>query len=508
MNIEAFRATDGGERPGFARPNHVELARQVSFGRFHLLPHQKLLLDGDRPVRLGSRAVEILVFLVANAGRVVGRAELMAQVWPHTFVEDVNLSVHMAALRKALGDRKGEQHHVLTVPGRGYQFVAPLTTNDEAALAVVDPRHDGPVARVLPAPLVNVIGRDEIIGAIVAQASSSRLVTIVGHGGIGKTAVALAAASRLTASRALEACFVDLASEVDPSRLQGAVIAALAAAPAPGQGRQPWAAILGDQRLLMILDGCEGAIGPVAGLVEDILQNAPGVTIIATSREALRAQGEHVFRLAPLPVPQARHGLTAAEALAFPAVRLFVERAAACVHGYRLTDANAPLVVDICRRLDGIALAIELAAGRIDVFGTKGVAERIADDYRWLAQGRRTSLPRHQSMSASLDWSHQLLTATERTVLDHLAAFTGPFTLHALSERPAGLPADVTVHELIDGIAGLVAKSVLLVDFAGSTPQYRLLDTTRQYVLQKRSYGDAAARPVKLAALPPPVRGC
>jgi len=218
-------------------------------------------------------------------------------------------------------------------------------------------------------------------------------------------------------------------------------------------------------------------------LAVDLLRHAPGVHILATSREPLRAEGERVQRLAPLGLPPAAAGLTAAEALSFPAIQLFVERATAVLDGFELSDADAPTVAEICCRLDGIALAIELAAGRVDAFGLRGVAARLDDRFRLLTRGRRTALPRHQTLSATLDWSYELLPEAERLVLCLLGIFAGGFALDAASAMVTG--PEVAASDVADIIANLVAKSLVTADVDGATPEYRLLDTTRAYALDK-----------------------
>jgi predicted ATPase len=217
-------------------------------------------------------------------------------------------------------------------------------------------------------------------------------------------------------------------------------------------------------------------------LAARILRGAPGVQILATSREPLRAKGEHVHRLPPLQTPRTSMGLTAAEALGFPAVRLFVERAAATLGAFELNDAGAPIVADICRKLDGIPLAIELAAGRVDAFGLRGLAAHLDDPLQLLTGGRRTALPRHRTMRAALDWGHDLLPERERAVLRRLAIFAGSFTLEAASAVAASTEI---AAEVVECVANLVAKSLTAAEVGGGAPCYRLLETTRAYALEK-----------------------
>jgi predicted ATPase len=451
--------------------------RAIAFGPFRLFPARRLLLEGEKPVRLGSRAFDILVALVERAGELVSKDELMARVWPNTFVEESNLKVQVAGLRRALGDRRGGgDQYLATIPGRGYRFVAPVTCA-EALSAPAERGHN------LPAPIARMIDRADAVAALTAQLSRHRLVTIVGPGGIGKTTVALAVARGLTGAYDHGVGFVDLAPFVDPH------LAASALAAATGLkicSQHPIAGLidaLRDKRMLLVLDNCEHLIEASAVCAVELLTGAPGVHILATSREPLRAEGEHVHRLSPLPSPPASAGLTAAEALGFPAVQLFVERAAAACGAFDLDDADAPVVADICRKLDGIPLAIELAAGRVAAFGLRGLAAHLNDPLPLLTGGRRSALPRHSSLRAALDSSHDLLPERERVALRRLAVFAGRFTLEAASAVAAS--DEIAAPEVVACVANLVEKSLIAAEVGGAAPCYRLLETTRAYALEK-----------------------
>jgi predicted ATPase len=235
--------------------------------------------------------------------------------------------------------------------------------------------------------------------------------------------------------------------------------------------------------MLLVLDNCEHVIEAVAASAVSILRGAPGVQILATSREPLHAEGEHGHRLSPLESPSPSAGLTAAEALRFPAVQLFVQRAAAILGGFELGDRDAPVVAAICRRPDGIPLAIELAAARMDAFGVRGLATHLDDPLQLLTGGRRPAAPRHQTMRASLDWDHELLPEPERVMLRRLAVFAGGFTLEAASAVAAG--GGISAPEVVERVANLVAKSLLAADVGGAVPCYQLLGTTRAYALEK-----------------------
>ncbi len=458
------------------------LASAVSFGPFRLLPAQRLLLEADRPLRLGSRALAILVALVERAGELVSKDELIARVWPNTIVDEGSLRVHMAALRRTLGDGQPGKRYVATVPGRGYSFVAPLATAEPARSPAPSPPVAEPVHN-LPAPLTRTVGRADAVQSIVAQLPRQRFVTVVGPGGIGKATVAVTAAEALISGYRDGVRFVDLGALSGPQHVPSALASMLGLASLGDDPVPALIAFLCDKQMLIVLDSCEHVVQAAAALAVGILRGAPGVHILATSREPLRADGERLHRLAALAVPPAADRLTAAEALAFPAVQLFVERAAASVDGYELSDADAPLVAEICRRLDGMALAIELAAGRIDVFGVRELAARLDDRLRLLTYGRRTAQPRHQALGAALDWSYEFLPEPERRLLRRLAVFAGEFTLEAVS-AVAG-DDGIAAADAIDLIANLVTKSLVTADVASAVVHYRLLDTTRAYALDK-----------------------
>jgi predicted ATPase/DNA-binding winged helix-turn-helix (wHTH) protein len=453
----------------------------LSFGPYRLLASQRLLLEGDQPVRLGSRAFDILAALVERAGEVVGKEQLIARAWPQTVVEDSNLKIQMSALRRALGDGQGGNRYVITVPGRGYNFVAPVR-REETLLAAPAPPVPTATPHNLPFAITRMIGRDDAAAALVTRLSRQRLVTIVGAGGIGKTTVALAVAERTMARYEHGAWLVDLAPISDPRLVPSAVATVLGLEirsenPLPGL-----VAALRDRRMLLLLDNCEHVIEAVAGLAAALLGGAPGVSILATSREPLGVRGEFEYHLKPLELPRASAKLTAAEAATFPAVQLFVERATALVEDFALTDANAPVIVEICRGLDGLPLAIEFAAPRVEVLGVEGLAARLDDSLPLLGTRRRGARPRHRTMRAVVDWSYGLLGEDEQLFFRALGIFKGAFTVEAAealamdSENPG---------EAIDRLADLVTKSLVVADVSGTKPRFRLFDTTRAYAIEK-----------------------
>jgi predicted ATPase/DNA-binding winged helix-turn-helix (wHTH) protein len=454
----------------------TSLDRVVSFGPFHLHLDRRLLLEGGRSLRVGSRALEVLIALVERASELVSKDELMARVWPNTTVEESNLKVHIAALRRALADGQGGNRYIQTVPGRGYRFVAAISAEAAGAgsASLPMPRHN------LPGMVTRLIGRADVVSNLVGQVPQQHFVTIVGTGGVGTTSVALATAEALLPDYEDGVWLVELAPLADPGLVRAAVAAALGL---ELHAEDPMPELLGairERHMLLLLDNCEHVICSAADLAVTILRDAPRIDILATSREPLRAHGEHVYRLLPLASPSAKSRPSAAEALAFPAVQLFVNRVAASLGEFELTDADAPVVADICAKLDGVPLAIESAAAQVYAFGLRGVAIYLDDRLR-LLRGQRTALPRHQTLKATLDWSYDVLPEIERLVLRCLGIFVGVFSL----EAAIAVVADVPESDIANCVANLIAKSLVVANVSGSSVLYRLLETTRLYAREK-----------------------
>ncbi|MEA2727366.1 MAG: hypothetical protein QOF70_1841 [Acetobacteraceae bacterium] len=456
----------------------------VAFGPFRLSASERLIERFGEPLELGGRAMDILIALVERAGDVVSQHDLIERVWPDVTVEDSNLRSHVVALRRALGDGQDGARYVINVPGRGYCFVSPTT---RAPIGESAPAPVGPLRAVpaIPPRLRRMVGREAVVEAIAAQLGCLRFVTVVGPGGVGKTTVAVAVGHALAAEFGT-VCFVDLGPVANPRLVPSLLATALGLVVPSGNLIPSMIGFLQGKRMLLILDGCEHVIETAAALAEAIFEQAEDIHILATSREALRIEGEHAYRLAPLECPPASDALTAAESLAFPAVQLFSDRVSATSDCFTLQDHDAPLVARICRKLDGIALAIELAAGRVDALGIDGVGELLDSKLGLLWQGRRTAPPRHQTLHATLDWSYELLAEAERAVLRRLVVFAGPFTLEAAQvvARDQGAEAE----EIAEVIANLVAKSLIVSDTRGGRGvRYRLLDTTRTFLQAKLS---------------------
>ena len=467
----------------------------LSFGPFSLLTAERLLKKADESIPLGGRALDILIALVERAGEVVTHRELISTVWPGVTVEDVNLRAQIAALRKALGDGRDGARYVSNVAGRGYCFVAPVTRS--SARQPVPITGITPTERVqrLPPRLTRMVGRDDTVRSLAQQLQMWRFVSIVGPGGVGKTTVAISVAHTLVDGFHDAVFFIDLAALTDPQLVPTAVASALGLMV---QTQDPLVGLLtfiGDRKILLVLDNCEHVIGVVAALAERVVSEAPQAHILATSREALRVEGEHVHLLYSLDCPPEDAGLTAVEALRYPAAQLFMERAAASGYGAVLSDIDAPILARICRRLDGIALAIELAASRVGCLGIRGTAELLDNRFGLLWHGRRTALPRHETLNAMLDWSYSLLSEREKVVLCRLSVFVGDFTRQAAGSVAS--ETEVDEAGVVDAVASLVAKSLISTTVINESTYYRLLDTTRAYAaakLAERGEADRIAR--------------
>jgi len=452
------------------------------FGAFRLLRQARQLFLGPTPVRLGGRALELLLVLVGRAGEVVSRAELERTIWPGSVVEDSCLRVHIGALRKALGDGPGASRYIANVPGRGYSFVAPVVTLRLDADIDADRGATPPAgARPLPLPLTSVLGREDVMEQLRALLPRCRLVTIVGHGGIGKTTLALCLAAELQDGYADGACFVDLALLSNAIQVPGALAASLGLEP-DGEGvrtlLERW---LAPRRMLVVLDNCEHLIEAATSLAECLLRLAPGIDVVATSREPLDADGEWVLRLGPLACPPDDPALGLEQALRYPALQLLASRAEAGMDSFRLGPAELPAAIRLCHRLDGVPLAIEFAAAQVGLLGVQGVVEHLGDRLRLLGSGRRTVLARHRTLRALLDWSHELLSPEEQRVLRHCAVFVGPFSLEAALAVVGPGAAGCMVSCLLN----LVSKSLVAADTGGPDARFALLGITRAYATER-----------------------
>ncbi|MDA9481092.1 transcriptional regulator [Bradyrhizobium sp. CCBAU 11445] len=466
-------------------PDTNEQDSVIAFGPFRLFAKSRLLEKDGVPLHLGGRALDILIFLAERAGEVVDKRELIKRIWADVNVDEGSLRFHITTLRKALNDKAlndaGEgSRYVINVPGRGYCFAAPLLR-----AAPSESRTSPPDAslRSLPAPLAKMIGRDDAVEKISAELAQHRFVTIVGPGGIGKTSVALAVAHRELAGFDDQVCFVDFGALTDVRLVPGTIAAALGLTVNADDPVPSLLTVLRIRRMLLVFDSCEHILDELAPLAERMVREAPKLHILATSRESFRTEGERVHRLFPLDCPPQREGLGIADILAYPASQLFVERIAESLSEFELTEEDAPLVAEICRRLDGIALAIELAAGRVNAYGIAGTASLLDSRFSLLWRGRRTAIPRHQTLSAALAWSYDLLPPAESATLRGLSVFVGPFTLEAA--LAVASCQGISEGEGVEAISNLLSKSLIATSPAERRLRYRLLDTTRAFMADK-----------------------
>jgi predicted ATPase/DNA-binding winged helix-turn-helix (wHTH) protein len=463
--VRAINRTDGG----------------LSFGPFNLLVKERLLTKEGVPIELGARALDLLIVLTSSPNEIVSKKDLMARVWPDVIVEEGSLRFHMNGLRKALGDGRDDARYITTLPGRGYCFVAPISPPDASRDDTPGVGGSFPHAN-LPGRLSRVVGRDEDVLKLSAQLNASRLVTIIGSGGVGKTTVAIAVGHHLADAFSGALLFVDLGTLSDPGLVTVGIASMLGLSVQSNDATPNLIAYLRNKRILLILDTCEHLVEAVASLAASIIDAAPRVHILATSREALRVEGEHIYRLDALACPPDEPGLTAATVRTFPATQLFMERAAASGARLDVSDAEAPIVASICRKLDGVALAIELAARRVESYGLQQTAVLLDQRLTLLWLGSRTAPPRQKTLQATLDWSFGLLTELERVVLRRLAVFVGQFTLDAALEVVTCAALDRSA--VLGAMDNLVAKSIVAARPMGAMMRYRLLDTTRAYALE------------------------
>jgi predicted ATPase/DNA-binding winged helix-turn-helix (wHTH) protein len=468
---------------GCSRSDSLTLSPEqaVHFGPYRVYPGQRLVMEADQPLRLGRRAMDILLILLEHAGNVVSKQQLIARVWPNSVVEDINLRVHMAALRKALGDGQAGQRYIVTVAQRGYSFVAPHSL--EQAEQPPAPEACAPSRHNLPVRRTRMIGRQTLVDNLVVQLPRQRFITLVGPGGIGKTTVALRVAEQMIGRYRDGIRLLDLAPINCPLMIDGHLATLLELALHNDAPLSGIADCLRDRQMLLVIDNCEHLVDAIAHLCETILRSAPHVHILATSRESLRAEGEFVQRLESLDCPPPIAVLDRAQAMTFSALQLFVERAMASHDSFELTDNELPLLIDICHRLDGIPLAIELAAAQVGNFGLPGLLTQLQSNFRVLTQPCQTPLARHQTLRATLDWSFELLSACEKTCLRRLSVFRGGFTLESAAAVIVG--EHIEPREVFGSITQLVAKSLLNVEVGDEDVYYRLLDTTRSYALEK-----------------------
>ncbi|XXF09690.1 helix-turn-helix transcriptional regulator [Pseudomonas sp. D2-3] len=456
-------------------------ATALRFGRFVLHPQRRLLLDGDRPLPIGARALDILLVLVESAGKIVSKEAIIARVWPRTFVEEINLRVHISALRRVLGVCPQSRDYITNVRQRGYSFVAHVELVSQAEN---DAPHAPSELPTLPGRAVRIEGRERLIDELTRRLPTRRHITLIGPGGVGKTTVALRVAQQQLGQFADGVRFADLATLDEPARLAATLASEIGIAVPEGVSAQAHLQVtLANRHMLVLMDNCEHLVDACAALSEALLQAAPRLHILATSREALRTAEEYVQPLAPLESPPLGSHLRLAAALRYPAVKLFVRRARARQADFRLLESDVPRVAELCWRLDGLPLAIELAAAQLDVQSLDGILAQLGNHSYLSLLGRRSTPARHASLQASLEWSYQLLSAEERRCLQGLACCDAYFTVADAQQALAGLKISDSAR--CAAVARLVALSLIGLRRDGGVVYYHMLGGTRAFARHK-----------------------
>jgi predicted ATPase/DNA-binding winged helix-turn-helix (wHTH) protein len=466
-------------------------AVSIAFGPFHVVPAKRLLTRDGMPVEIGGRALDLLIALLEQPGRVLSKRELLRRVWAEAIVEEGSLRFHMTGLRRILGDGEGGARYISTQVGVGYAFVGTVDMIFDRIGAPAEAPKTEPMTEAkalsthvgaLP-PRARLIGREADVRVIVDRLAKPQLFTIVGAGGVGKTSLAVEVGYRLGDGPYERVHFVDLAQVEDPLLVPSALSGAVGL---PVQADDPVFVLLAHLRtrkLLLVIDNCEHLVDAVSGVIERIREGAPDTGVLATSREPLRTRDEQLHWLGALDFPPETGDFTVEALLAFPAVRLFVERASAGNASLLLDAENVRLVADMCRRLNGMALPIELAAMRVATHGVQATHALLGERFSLGWAGRRTALPRQQTLRATLDWSYGLLSPQERLVFDRLAIFVGPFSVDAASQ----VIADAQIDQLaaVAALDELAAKGLVAVDHSEAIHAYRLLEMTRAYARER-----------------------
>jgi predicted ATPase len=426
-----------------------------SFGRLHWLRRQRVLLRAGRPVRLGSRAREILALLLENPGAVVKKETIMTRVWSGRIVEDVAVRVHVTGLRRTLGE--GESCHIQNIRGIGYRFVA-------ASAADLDSAGETMAVRT-----TDLIGREKFIAEVHQRTMQQRLLTLVGPAGAGKSAVARAVADSLRELQSADIRVVDVSTITNSLDFDSTLARNL---------RRN-----GERECVLVIDNCDERQGAVARWTEQTLTRDPRARILATSREALGANFENVLHLPPLELPSRIAQLSAAEALESPAVRLFVMRASASDDTFELTNTNAATVARLCTQLDGLPLTLELAAIRVHEVGLAALADSRELLLDLLVRGQRTAAPRQRTLRAMLDTSYDSLSPLQQLALRRLAVFSTGFDKSCATK--VLVDRHIQAADMEDILARLTAASVLQAKAKFASVKYRLLNTQRTYALSK-----------------------
>ena len=452
------------------------MTRSHRFDRYELHVDTRELVNADgRKLRLGARAVSLLCALIERRGEAVGKDALLHAVWPDAPVEENNLPVQVAALRKLLG-----RHAIGTVPGRGYRLALPVSGPQAAAAQPESSAVAQRRASLPPSTMGALLGRDSDLAELRAMLSEHKVVTVTGSAGVGKTTLALAAAHACGAALRDGVVWVDLTPIASAALVPRLVAQALRIEATDDDAMlAALAGALRRRELLLVLDNAEHVLAGVAPLVRALAASSTALRLLVTSQVPLKVDGERVFRLEPLSVPHA--DAAPEQALGHGAVALFVDQAQAVERRFALTPRNTPRVIDICRRLDGLPLGIKLAAARVHLFGVEGLAARLSHRLELLRGAAQDVPERRRSLSAALAWSHSLLSAPAQALLRRLGVFAGGFTLELAAT--VGADAQLDRWGVEDALEELVDHSLVAID-AREPPRYHLLESVREYALQ------------------------
>lgn len=458
--------------------NHTHKAHVVDrddegtdFGCYRIFPRLRILMRNGNKIEIGPRAIDILWILVKANGELVTKDYLLETVWSGSVVEENNLQAQMSAIRRALCS---DRDMIRTEFGLGYRLVCKQSDNVATEQVL-----GKPATRRLPIPLTPLLGRDTELLELGNLFENSRLLTIVGAGGVGKTRCALEFTKRLAEQYGHDVRLVEMAKISDAPLVEPSIANALQI---PSLDMSHVQQVLGGgqpSQIILVIDNCEHLSNAIAEAIEALLTNAPQMKILTTSQEPLGLSGEQVYRLGPLAVPP-QNIVDLKTALRFPAFELFVARASANAHNFQI---DLELANAICHRLDGLPLALELAAARVATLGLSGVLAALNDRFNLLTAGRRAALAKHRTLRATIDWSYHLLDPEKKLLLRRISVFSSPFDIAAV--RAVATPENNDPWYAVDILGTLVSKSLLLLDLSQTRPQYRFLESIRFYALEK-----------------------
>ncbi|RAX41127.1 ATP-binding protein [Rhizobium tropici] len=443
----------------------------ISFGRYRIFPRLRILVRDGVKLEIGPRAIDVLWLLVKADGNVVTKEHLLDVVWSGVAVEENNLQAQMSAIRRAFG---ADRDMIRTELGLGYRLV-----KKESRQPVSDAVTDRIGMPLLPAALTRLLGRDSELSEIRSLFDKGRLLTIVGTGGVGKTRSVLEFAQRLAEQQVHDVRFAEMAKVAEGDLVEPTLANALQVPSLDARYIRQAFGGSATRHSILVVDNCEHLSDQIAAAIELLLQNSQTIKVLATSQEPLGIDGEQVYRLGPLAIPPT-NVKDLRSALQYPAFELLVERASANVQNF---EVDVEMANAICHRLDGLPLALELAAARVATLGLNGVLAVLNDRFNLLTAGRKTALAKHRTLRATVDWSYHLLDAEEQLMLRRISVFSSAFDVDAVHAVAA--PEAKDQWYAVDILGRLVSKSLLILDLSRNRPRYRFLESIRFYALEK-----------------------